>query len=452
MLDSLAPFDEAGRMSLAFAMAVFMGLAFEGVYKREQHTSPGGIRTFPLLAALGTLLFLLDTRSLLPFIVGLGAVAIWLYAHIQKIDSRDGDRPSLMIPIANLLAYTFGPAALTQPPWIVVAVAVTAVVLLEGRERLHRLVLQVAPEEVFTLGKFLILVGIVLPLLPNHPIIAWTPLSPFQVWLALVAISTLSYASYLLQRYLPMKSGALLPAILGGIYSSTATTVTLARRQREAGAVRTDIAVGIVVATAMMYLRIDAVVAIFDLKLARALLPAMVGLFALAAVTAAWQWARRERSVPAAASDQVTAANPLQLGTALTFAALFVIMALASAWVSSSFGQRGVDTLAAITGVTDINPFVLSLAQGGVGGLPLSALATAILIAVASNNVVNGCYALLFGGVRACLRPAVVLFVLGFVALGAAQLYAHPGSAPVVNAAPAPGYAVLPTDRPARTP
>ncbi len=424
MLDNLAPIDEAGRLGLAIALAVFMGLAFEGVYKREQRSSPGGIRTFPLLTALGALLFLLDSRSLLPFIAGLAAVAIWLYAHIRTVAGSDGELPSLMIPTANLLAYCFGPVALAQPAWIVVAAAVTAVLLLEGRERLHRLVLQVPQDEVFTLGKFLILVGIVLPLLPNHPIVAWTPLSPFQVWLALVAISTLSYASYLLQRYLPMKAGALLPAILGGIYSSTATTVALARQQRGGGAVRTDVAVGIVVATAVMYLRIDVVVAIFNLGLARALLPALSGLFALAALVAAWQWIYRERSLPPAGA-QVTPANPLQLGTALTFALLFVIIALASAWVSTSFGQRGVYVLAAITGTTDINPFVLSLAQGGLATMSLGALSTAILIAVASNNIVNACYALLFGGVRACLRAALVLIGLGLAGLAVALLYAR---------------------------
>jgi uncharacterized membrane protein (DUF4010 family) len=425
MLDNLSALDVAGRLGLAIAMAVFMGLAFEGVYKREQHTCPGGIRTFPMLAALGAMLFLLEPRSLLPFIAGLGAVAIWLYAHIQRAGSTDNDRPSLMIPTANLLAYTFGPLALTQPPWITVAAAVTAVLLLEGRERLHRLVLQVAPDELFTLGKFLILAGIVLPLVPNHPIISWTPISPFQVWLALVAISTLSYASYLLQRYLPSRSGALLPAILGGIYSSTATTVMLARRQRQAGAVQTDIAVGIVVATAMMYLRIDVVVAIFNLSLAGVLLPPLLGLFALAALIALWQWSHRQGSVPVEMA-QLTAANPLQLGTALTFALLFVMVALASAWVSVSFGQRGVYVLAALTGTTDINPFVLSLAQGGVGGMPLRGLATAILIAVASNNMLNALYALLFGGVRACLRPALVLFALGIAGLGIALLYLRP--------------------------
>jgi uncharacterized membrane protein (DUF4010 family) len=144
-------------------------------------------------------------------------------------------------------------------------------------------------------------------------------------------------------------------------------------------------------------------------------------LFALGAALAYVQWVRRTPSIPAASSN-VPAENPLQLGTALTFALLFVIIALASAWVSSSFGQRGVYALAGITGLTDINPFVLSLAQGGVGGMPLRALATAILIAVASNNIVNACYALLFGGLRACLRPALVLFGLGLAGLIAALL------------------------------
>jgi uncharacterized membrane protein (DUF4010 family) len=427
MLGDLSALEVAGRLGLAIAMAVFMGLAFEGVYKREQHGSPGGIRTFPMLAALGAMLFLLDAKSLLPYITGIAAVAIWLYAHIQRSSGGDTDRPSLMIPTANLLAYTFGPLALTQPPWITVAAAVTAVLLLEGRERLHRLVLQVAPDEVFTLGKFLILVGIVLPLVPNHSIVSWTPISPFQVWLALVAISTLSYASYLVQRYLPSRSGALLPAILGGVYSSTATTVTLARRQRQAGVVQTDIAVGIIVASAMMYLRIDVVVAIFNPSLARVLLGPLLALFALAVLVASWQWRHRRRATPApVVMAQVTASNPLQLGTALTFALLFVVVALASAWVSANFGSSGVYGLAAITGTTDINPFVLSLAQGGVSAMPLGALATAILIAVASNNILNGSYALLFGGLRACLRPALVLFGLGAAGLAIALLYLRP--------------------------
>jgi uncharacterized membrane protein (DUF4010 family) len=425
MLDELSPIEVAGRLGLAIAMAVFMGLAFEGIYKRERHTSPGGIRTFPMLAALGAMLFLLDTHTLLPYVVGLAAVSLVLFALVRAASDADTEPPSLMIPTANLLAYTFGPLAFRQPPWIIVTAAVVAVLLLESREALHRLVQKVQPEEVFTLGKFLILAGIVLPLVPNHPVVSWTPISPFKIWLALVAISTLSYASYLLQRYLP-KSGVLLPSVLGGIYSSTATTVTLARRQKEAGAERAEFAVGIVLATAMMYLRIDVIVAIFNTQLALILLPALSSLFAIAGAIALWQWLRRSRQQPAAATT-IASVNPLQLGTAVTFAGLFVAVALASNWVRSSFGQEGVYVLAAITGTTDINPFVLSLAQGGVSDMSLMALSTAILIAVASNNVLNACYALAFGGVKACLRPATVLTGLGVMGLIIALLYQRHG-------------------------
>jgi uncharacterized membrane protein (DUF4010 family) len=219
-----------------------------------------------------------------------------------------------MVPAANLLVYTFGPAAIIQPPWLLVAAAVAAVLLLESRDTLHRLVLKVPSDEVFTLGKFLILIGIVLPLLPNRPIVPWTPITPFNAWLALVAVSSLSYASYLLQRYLPTKSGALWPAILGGAYSSTATTVAVARQQA-GSAPRSDIAVGIVIAAAIMYLRINIVVAIFNAQLGAALFPALAGLFALTGGTAAWLWSRRPKNAPSS-SAELSAMNPLQLGIA----------------------------------------------------------------------------------------------------------------------------------------
>jgi len=423
MLGELVPIEVAGRLGLAIAMAVFVGVAFEGIYKREHRDSPGGIRTFPLLAILGAMLFLLDPKSLLPFVVGLPAVAAWLYAHIRMAPLRTEQRPSLMIPTANVFAYTLGPIALTQPSWVVVSASVTVVVLLEAREALHRLVYQVAPDEVFTLGKFLILIGVVLPLLPDHPVIAWTPITPFNVWLALVTVSTLSYGSYLLQRYFPVKSHALLPAIVGGLYSSTVTTVALARQQRATGAARRDFSVGIVVASAIMYLRIGAVVALFNLPLAMLLLPALSGLCVAGVGIAVWDWNRRTEWPASAVATEVPAINPLQLGAALVFAAMFVVIAVASNWVRVEFGQRGVFAFAVITGGSDVDPFVLNLAQGAVSGMSLQAMSTAILIAASSNSVLKAVYALAFGGVRLCRRPAGELLILGLAGFVAAAIY-----------------------------
>lgn len=403
----------AERLGLALAMALFLGVAFEGIYKRDVRSSPGGIRTFPLLAIIGALLYQLGS---LPFTVGLGAVGLWLYAHQRVLASgTNGTTASLVIPTANVLAFCLGPIALSQPPWVVVAAAVTAVLLLESREALHRLVFLVPADEVFTLGKFLILVGIVLPLLPDHPVVPWTPITPFQVWLALVAISSLSYASYLLQRYLP-SSGALWPAVLGGAYSSTATTVALAREMRQLGTPRAELAAGIMIATAVMYLRIEVIVAIFNPQLALVLLPGLGGQCLLAGLLAAWLWTRREKT-PQPHATQLPSINPLQLATAITFAVLFVLLALASSWVRDSFGRAGVYALALLTGLTDVAPFIINLAQGSVAGMSLRAIAAAVLLSAGSNNVLKGFYAISFGGRRACLRPAIALLVLGVIGL-----------------------------------
>jgi len=399
MIGELPSIELAGRLGLALAMAVFLGLAFEGVYKVEASDNPGGIRTFPSLTTVGSLLYLLQPTSLLPFVVGLATVGLWQYGHLSDSLRDPGPRPSLMIPTASVLAYALGPVAITQPPWVVLAASVLAVILIESREPLHRLVRQIAPNEIFTLGKFLILIGVILPLVPRHAIVAWTPITPYQVWLALVATSTLSYISYLLQTYLPARSSALLPAVLGGLYSSTVTTVALARQQRAAGESRREFSVGIIIATVIMYLRIGVVVAVFDWTLAQ---PA-----------------------GAAPLSHVPAPNPLQLATALGFAALFVVVAVLSNWVRDGFGQRGVFALAAITGAADIDPFVLSLSQGGVTAMSVNSLCAAILIAASSNNLLKGVYALAFGGVRACRRPAAELAVLALAGIVATFLYLH---------------------------
>ena len=421
MVSARTPLEVAARLGLALGMAVFMGLALESVYKREPRTAPGGIRTFPLLAILGALLYLIDAPSLMLFAVGLVAIAVWLHALLQRQSVQGEERPTLVVAAANLIAYALGPVALTQPAWIVVGAAVISVLLIESRDTLHRLVQRVATDEVFTLGKFLILVGIVLPLVPDKPIVAWTPITPLQVWLALVAVSTLSYLSYLLQRYLPA-GGALVPSILGGAYSSTATTVALARMQRGYAEPRPELTVGIVVATAIMYLRIDVVVALFNARLALLLLPPLLGLFTLTAAIAAWQWLRRGPT-SAPPPEKPLVMNPLQLSAAVTFAALFVLVALASSWVRTSFGRPGVFGLAAVSGVTDIDPFVLNLAQGSVAGMSLGAIGAAILIAASSNNVLKAVYALAFGGKRVCLRPALVLLITAVAGVAVALFY-----------------------------
>src|SRR5207244_7919492 len=105
----------------------------------------------------------------------------------------------LMVPICNVLAYLLGPVAIAAPPWVAIGVAVTAVLLLTARERLHGWARRIETQEIVTAGKFLLLTGLVLPFLPKEPVTQISGLTPHQVWLAVLAVCTVSYASYLLQ-------------------------------------------------------------------------------------------------------------------------------------------------------------------------------------------------------------------------------------------------------------
>ncbi|WP_448190265.1 MgtC/SapB family protein [Azospirillum sp. sgz301742] len=423
----LDPMFLAERLGLALLLGVFLGLAFEDVYKRGDRRAPGGIRTFPLLALAGAMLLLLEPAHASAVTVGLLVVGAWLYAYVRATlhgnppasTLAGGMTPTLIVPVSSLTAYLLGPVSLTQPPWVAVALAVSAALLLGARERLHALVHVVPSEEVLTAGKFLVLIGVVLPLVPNEPVLAGVPVTPYQAWMAVVAVCALSYGSYLVQRYAPLRHGTLVPAVLGGLYSSTAATVVLARRLAEPGAPTHELSAGIVAATAMMYLRLGLIVALFNAPVVRVLALPLVGLIIVGALAAAALW----RPAPQTAERKaLPVTNPLQVNAAIVFAALFIVVAVASRWAQATFGEAGIVALSAVVGVTDIDPFVLSVIQGSVPGLAPESVAAAILIASSTNNLAKAAYAAAFGGWAVARRPALVLGALAVLGLGAAAL------------------------------
>ena len=204
----MPPIQLAERLALLLALAFFLGLAFEEVYKRDEPAIPGGVRTFPLVALAGALLYLVEPHHALAYCVGLLALAAWLSIFLRVDRPQPGTSRTLVIPATNLLVYALGPVALTEPVWVAIGATVAAVLLVGRREEMHGFARLVPPDEILTAGKFLILAGIILPLIPDIRLIPAAPLTPYRVWLAVVAISGLSYLTYLVQRYLPVKGGA----------------------------------------------------------------------------------------------------------------------------------------------------------------------------------------------------------------------------------------------------
>jgi uncharacterized membrane protein (DUF4010 family) len=408
--------------ALALALSFFFGLAFEDFYGRAKEARPGGIRTFPLLTLAGALLYLLDPQRLIPLSAGLASLGVWLaiyyWRRTTEKNAEGEEAVGLMVPVCNVIAFLLGPVAIAQPLWVPGGVTAAAVLFLTSRERLHRFARAIEISELVTAGKFLVLTGLILPLLPDHPITVLTTITPRQAWLALIAVSSISYASYLLQRYiLPRGGGTLLIAILGGLYSSTATTVALARQLQGHSDRGRELQAGIVLSTAVMYLRILTIVAIFNLPLAaRLCIPVSVLGICAAVIAASCSRQSKAQPVPAASP---TPPNPLAVSTATAFALLFVLISVATNWVRVHFGTSGVYTLAGLVGFADVDPFVLNLAERGVEDISMVTAATAIILAASSNNLLKAGYVLRIAGRRHGGVPAAGLMVLALAGAGA---------------------------------
>lgn len=395
-------------LALALGLGFFLGLAFEEHYAEDQVRRPGGIRTFPMLALAGAVLWLIEPAHGTAFLVLLGFVAVamlfyWRAWMGQQQAGEPRPRGGLMVPVVNLAAAAIGPACLTQPPWIPVGLTMAAVLLLRARISLHGLAARVPGREITTAAQFIVLAGVVLPLVPHEPIAAWLPLTPFQIWLAVVAMSGISWGTYLLQRYVSPGHGPLIGAAIGGLYSSTAATVALARVLRDAPGRQPVVEAAIVLATAVMFVRVVLIAGVFDTGFAQVLGPWLIGL-GLATGLAAVVLLRDGRGLKPELPNP--AGNPLRIGTALAFAVLFITVSAATTWLGGAFGTAGLYAVAAIVGLGDLDAITIRLATA-----PVPAGAGAILIATASNNIVKGSFALGFGGRRAW-RPAAALYAL----------------------------------------
>ncbi len=396
------------------ATALFFGFAFEQFYGKELEHSPGGVRVFPLLSFAGAALYLIEPHYAAAFIAGLFVVGAWVAGLVRSLLAANGrGHGYLMVPICTLLAYALGAVAMTQPMWFTIALAVASVLLMGSRTRLHALTERVPIEEVLTLGQFLLIVGVALPLLYRAPAIPFTTITPFKVWLAVVAVSTISYISYLLDRYVYHQRGTIVSAVLGGMYSSTATTVVFARSARDCGYGR-ELTSGTIVATAVMYVRLLVITAIFNAALARVLAVPLVILAVLAAGVAALLW----RIMPPSRVEPDLPTNPLAIGTAIVFAVLMIIFSQLSTWAAAHLGTAGLLELAAVVGFTDVDPFVLGIAQSH--ALAVSGAAAAILVAASSNNVLKGAWAAAISRRRESAIPVAglaAMAALGIVAV-----------------------------------
>lgn len=404
--------SEAAKILLTLFLSSLIGL------EREEHKTAagryvfGGVRTYPLIGLLGYALALLPSADLWPMTIGFAVIASFVWLSYQHKLQR-AEVVGVTTELSALTTYVVGALVSLGHFWIAATLGVLSVLLLELKLFLEGLSKRIPAQEIFTFTKFLLLTVVILPIVPNQNFGPYQ-INPFRTWLVVVAVSAISYGSYLLEIFTKGKGGLVLSALLGGAYSSTLATVVLAKRAKDTPGAASLFAGGILMASGVMYLRLVVLVWIFNRALA-AMIAAPFLLFALVGLGVGWAWSRR-RDQSEELKKEYVPRNPLELWAALLFGGIFIGMLVLTRIAMVHLGRGGVFGLAAVMGLTDVDPFVLSLTQSAGAVTTLTVAAAGMVVASASNNAMKGLYAFGFAD-RETGRQSLYL-LLGFAVLG----------------------------------
>jgi uncharacterized membrane protein (DUF4010 family) len=400
------------------AMALLMGLliGLERQHSQRDEAEPlfAGVRTFPIIVLTGYLSGLLTQAGftwVLPVALA-GTCAIVVTAYAAKLG---GPHKGATTEFVALLAFIFG--ALTALGFMIPAAtfAVVTTLLLSFKTTLHHVAERIQEEELYAILKFGIVSVIVLPLLPNRTFGPFQVLNPRLIWWMVVLISAVSMIGYLLMRWLGARQGVAVTGLLGGLASSTAVTFGLSQKAREGAAgLAKCFALGIVIASTIMFLRQLFLTFIIEPRLAYTLILPMAFPVVIGTGAGMLLWKQKDAE-PEAALD---VKNPMELGSAIKFGLIFAVVLLLARGAYHYFGTSGIYLAGGLAGLADVDAFTISaagLAQQGV--LARNTAGASILLAGAMNTLVKGGIAAFLGGpaLRRVILPIFAVLTLGAV-------------------------------------
>lgn len=408
------------QIAVALVMGLLVGAEREFSAHEQATKHFAGVRTFPIIGIVGALAMHL-TAGLGPWLfaavtVGLGAMLV--ASHV--VERRAQADVGVTTEMAALAVFLIGALAARGEEALAVILGVTITMLLSLKPFFTRVTAKVQREDVAATLKFLIIVVVVLPLLPDVDLGPFGGFNPRTVWKFVVLVSAIAFAGYVLVKVAGARRGLVLTALLGGLVSSTAVTLTFSSRSKEQPALSRTLVMGIVLASTAMFVRLAVAIGVWN----RALLPAVaVPLGAMGMVTAGaalvlWLRGRGETAPP----EAVAVKNPFELGTALKLGALVAVAMFAARAGQHYFGNAGVYASGVLAGVSDVDGITLTMAElSKRGSVALPVAARTVMFAVMTNTVVKGGMAVVVGA-RAVGRSVAVAFLLALAA-GAIALW-----------------------------
>jgi len=381
-----------------------------------QRYSFGGVRAFPLIGLIGYSLALLSGQQLLPVVIGFATIGgfLWLsYGHKLRSYKETG----VTTELSGLVTYVIGALVARDQFWIASTLAIVSMLLLELKDFLENLATKIPGQEIFTFTKFLLLTCVILPIVPNRNYTSFA-LNPFRTWLIVVAISGVSYGSYLLEKLARGKGGIRLASVLGGAYSSTFTTFAMAKSAREANSPHIYSG-GILMVSGVMYFRFLVLIGLFNSALFQRLLLPFLALGAIG-IVGGWGWSTIPDGGAGGPQAGYLSKNPLELASAFSLAVVFAFLMVATNYAVMHLGNGGIYGLAAITGLAPVDPFIMSLTQTAGERTSLGLAAGGVTAAAASNNFAKAIIARVFADPKTGRQS--LLLLLGLTALGLVPL------------------------------
>lgn len=377
-----------------FGTALLLG-ALLGIEREKRNMREGfgiaGLRSFVLLAMLGAVGGYMGKDLAMPWllpavvvVVG-GVVAVGYFAGVRQRPEQVG----LTTELAAVAACLIGAMATTGHRDLAVVLGVGMAALLAYKQPLHQLVGQLGWEDVLVGMRLLLATFIVLPLLPDRAIDPWGAINPYKLWLLVLLISGMSLVGYLATRWLGPGRGIAVTAASGGLVSSTAVTLAFAKQSRDEPHRARALAGGVLLAWAVMFVRVVAIAAVVQPALAQALAAPFAAMTVACAAMAVVAMRARDGAV-ADGLPAVPMTNPFSLLAACKFAALFAVVQLLLKLGQQHLPQSGVYAVAALAGLTDVDAITVSMAER-VRAAPadVGIAAAAILVACLSNTAVK---------------------------------------------------------------
>ena len=400
---------------IALLIGALIGLEREKT-QRQSGESTTGLRTFILIAQAGAISAWIAREVDEPLLfVGVALVCAAFIlagyrAHLRSAPAAVG----LTTEFAALVAYLLGGLALFGEPRLAVGLGIATSAVLAFRQVLHDVVERIGWDDIYAALKLLIVMFIVLPVVPRHAVDPWGVLNPYTMTWLVILIAGLSFLGYVVARWLGPGRGAAVTGLAGGLVSSTAVTLSLARRSREAdeAGVGATLASGVLLSWTVMFVRVIVEAFVVNPALARHLVVPM-GVMALVAAGGAFASHRAGVRMPGAA-EALRLKNPFSLSFAFKFALLFAAVAVLVNRAQALVSERAAYAVAALAGLSDVDAITLSMARAA-DHTSVATGVTAITIAVLANTLVKAGLVWWLGsqGLRARVLPTALVIAVG---------------------------------------